>query len=69
MKLFDMGVQKVFRFRSGKNRLRLMLDGFNILNQNTIQSYASNNQSLPGFTQPATIVAPRVFRFGASVQF
>ena len=69
VKLFDMGVQKVFRFRGGKNRLRLMLDGFNILNQNTIQSYASNNQSLPGFTQPATIVAPRVFRFGASVQF
>jgi len=67
--LLDMGVQKTFRFRNGKNRLRLMVDGFNMFNANTIQGYASNNQSLAGFTQPNLIVAPRVFRFGTSIQF
>jgi hypothetical protein len=69
VKLLDMGVQKVFKMRSGKNRIKLMLDGFNMFNVNTIQSYVSNNQSNTGYTQPATIVPPRVFRFGASVQF
>ena len=68
-KLLDVGVQKIFRFRGGKNRLKLMMDGFNLFNVNAIQSYVSNNQSLAGFTQPASIVPPRVFRFGASVQF
>jgi len=69
VKLLDVGIQKTFKFRSGKNRVRLMLDGFNMFNVNTIQGYASNNQSLAGFTQPNSIVAPRVFRFGTSVQF
>ena len=69
VKLLDMGVQKVFSFRGGKNRLKLMLDGFNMLNDNTITSYVSNNISTAGGTQPSQIVAPRVFRFGASLQF
>jgi hypothetical protein len=69
VKLLDVGVQKAFRMRGGKTRLKLMLDGFNMLNQNTILGYASNNQSRAGFTQPATIVPPRVFRMGASVTF
>jgi hypothetical protein len=64
-----MGVQKVFRFRGGKNRLKLMLDGFNMFNESTITAFNSNNQSVAGFTQPSTIVQPRVFRFGATVQF
>jgi hypothetical protein len=46
-----------------------MMDGFNMLNENTILGYVSNNQSRAGFTQPATIVAPRVFRFGTSINF
>jgi hypothetical protein len=29
----------------------------------------SGNQSVAGFTQPSGIVPPRVFRFGASLQF
>jgi hypothetical protein len=40
-----------------------------MLNSNTIQSYNSNNSSLATFTQPATIVPPRVFRFGATLNF
>jgi len=67
--LLDMGVQKVFRFNGGKNRLKLMADGFNMFNEATILSYASGNQSVAGYTQPASIVPPRVFRFGASIQF
>ena len=67
--LLDIGVQKVFKFRSGKNRLKLMMDGFNMFNNNSIQSYVSGNQSVAGFTQPASVVPPRVFRFGASIQF
>jgi hypothetical protein len=69
VKLLDVGVQKVVKFRGGKNRVKLMLDGFNMLNEATILGYASGNQSNTGFTQPNSIVAPRVFRFGASVNF
>jgi hypothetical protein len=67
--LLDIGVQKVFRLRSGKTRVKVMFDGFNMFNENTILSYNSNNQSVSGFTQPASIVPPRVFRFGASLNF
>jgi hypothetical protein len=69
VKLLDIGVQKTFRIGGGRNRVKLMLDGFNMFNVNTIQSYVSGNQSVAGFTQPSTIVAPRVFRFGASLSF
>jgi hypothetical protein len=69
VKLLDVGVQKIVKFRGGKNRVKFMLDGFNMLNEATILGYASNNQSNTGFTQPNSIVAPRVFRFGASVNF
>jgi len=68
-KLLDFGVQKIINFRGGKNRVKLMLDGFNLFNVNAIQSYVSNNQSVAGYTQPASIVPPRVFRVGASVNF
>jgi hypothetical protein len=69
VKLLDVGVQKVFSFRGGKNRLKLMLDGFNMLNEDTITGYVSGNISTAGGTQPSQIVPPRVFRFGASIQF
>jgi hypothetical protein len=69
VKLLDAGVQKTFAMRGGRNRLKLMLDGFNLLNENTILGYASNNQSRSGFTQPNNIVPPRVLRMGASVTF
>jgi hypothetical protein len=69
VKLLDIGVQKSFKFRDGKNRLKLMLDGFNLFNVNTITAYSSGNANAAGFTQPTTIVPPRVFRVGASINF
>src|SRR5262249_6017324 len=68
-RLLDVGVQKIVKFNGGRQRLKLMADGSNLFNENAIQSYVSNNQSNAGFTQPASIVPPRVFRFGASIQF
>jgi carboxypeptidase family protein len=67
--LLDLSVQKIIKFRGGKERLKLMADGFNMFNVNAIQTYVSGNQSSAGFTQPASIIPPRVFRFGASIQF
>jgi hypothetical protein len=69
LKLLDAGVQKTFRFRGGKNRVKLMFDGFNLTNNNAIQSYVSNNQSSTNFTAPASIVPPRIFRVGATFNF
>ena len=69
-KLLDLSLYKAIRFRGGKNRLKLTADGFNMFNINTIQGYASNNLSLPtSVVAPSSIVPPRVFRFGASIQF
>ncbi|HET7698406.1 MAG TPA: carboxypeptidase regulatory-like domain-containing protein [Vicinamibacterales bacterium] len=67
--LLDVGLQKSFRFRGGKNRIKFMLDGFNVFNRNTIQGYSSNNRSLTTVTAPSSIIPPRVFRVGASVNF
>ena len=67
--LLDMGAQKTFAFRGGKNRLKLMLDAFNVFNINTITTYSSNNRSATAFTQPTAIVPPRVFRIGGSISF
>jgi len=67
--LLDLSAQKVINFRGGKNRLKLMLDGFNIFNTNAITAYTSGNKSLTTFTSPSTIVPPRVFRIGGSISF
>ena len=69
VKLLDLGLQKTFSMRNGKYRIKLTADGFNMLNEATIQGYVSGNQSLAGFTQPNSIVPPRVFRFGATLNF
>ena len=74
--LVDLGLAKTITFRGGKNRLRLNLDVFNVLNAATIQDFDSNNLSLvagpSGFRpvdQVEDIVAPRVFRIGATIHF
>jgi hypothetical protein len=67
--LLDLSAQKVFNFRGGKNRLKLMLDAFNVFNTNTILGYSSNNRSNANFTAPNSIVPPRVFRIGGSISF
>ena len=64
-----LGVQKVFQFNGGRQRIKLILDGFNVFNVNTITAYVSGNRSLAGFTQPSTIVSPRVFRVGTQLVF
>jgi hypothetical protein len=69
IKLLDMGVAKTFALRGGKNRLKVMLDGFNLFNINTITGWNSSNMSSTGFTQPSNIVPPRVVRFGAQIGF
>ena len=68
-KLLDIGLQKVFSFNGGRNRVKLMLDGFNVFNANTILEYDSDNLNERGFTAPTEIVPPRIFRVGASIQF
>jgi len=68
-KLLDLSAQKVINFRGGKNRVKLMLDAFNVFNTNTILTYTSNNKSLTTFTSPSSLVPPRVFRIGATVSF
>jgi hypothetical protein len=66
--LLDLGVQKALKFGS-KYQIKLILDAFNILNINTITGFTSGNKSLAGFTQPSTIVAPRVIRIGTRIAF
>ena len=67
--LLDLSAQKVFNFRGGKNRVKLMFDAFNVFNTNTILGYSSNNRSTSSFTSPSSIVPPRVFRIGAQINF
>jgi hypothetical protein len=40
-----------------------------MFNENTILGYASPNINKTGFTEPNSIVPPRVFRVGASIAF
>ncbi|HTL43068.1 MAG TPA: carboxypeptidase regulatory-like domain-containing protein [Vicinamibacterales bacterium] len=69
VKLLDLSLAKAFEFRGGKNRVKVMLDGFNMFNDNTVLAYGSPNITKIGYTQPTTIVAPRVFRLGLAVNF
>jgi hypothetical protein len=69
VKLLDMGVSKTFALRGGKNRLKVMVDGFNVLNVNTITGWGSNNRSENDFNAPDNIIPPRVIRFGAQFGF
>ncbi len=69
-KILDLGLQKAVKFRGGKNRVKVMLDAFNVFNINTIQGYASNNLSQPSsVVAPSSIVPPRVIRVGATFTF
>jgi hypothetical protein len=68
-KLLDLSAQKVFSFRGGKNRLKVMFDCFNVFNVNTVLTYSSNNLSSTSFVNPSSIIPPRVFRVGAQIVF
>ena len=68
--LLDVGLAKNLKWRGASRSIRLMFDGFNILNDNTITSYNSGNKSnIAAFSQPTVIIAPRVFRFGIRLTF
>jgi len=67
--LLDLSLQKQFSFRGGQNRVKVMLDGFNILNTPTVLGYSSNNVSLTTSTRVSNIIPPRVFRVGMQINF
>jgi hypothetical protein len=67
--LLDLSLQKTFSFRGGQNRIKVMLDGFNMLNTPTVLGYSSNNVSLATSSRVSNIIPPRVFRVGAQINF
>jgi hypothetical protein len=62
----DFRVSKYFDIRSDQ-RLELILDVFNLFNQNTVTGVNGNTGS--DFLNPLTILGPRVFRLGARFVF
>ena len=44
--------------------MKVMLDVFNVFNNNTVLGYSSNNRSASTFTSPSSVLGPRVFRVG-----
>jgi hypothetical protein len=69
LKIWDMGLQKTFTFRGGQNRVKLMFDAFNILNNNSVRGFSSNNINSSVYTRVSSIVPPRIFRVGATINF
>jgi hypothetical protein len=68
--LLDLGIHKMFSFRGGRNRVKVMADIFNVFNIATIRGYESDNLSeADDFLAPDSIVPPRVFRIGAQIYF
>jgi hypothetical protein len=75
--LWDMGIHKTFTFRGGQNRIKIMVDGFNILNKDHIRGFSSGNISSLGSTSNpippsqriSSILPPRIFRVGATISF
>jgi len=75
--LWDLGLNKTFTFRGGQNRIKLTVDGFNILNSAPVLGFSSDNLSLLGSTSnpiiPAerisSLLPPRVFRAGVTFWF
>jgi hypothetical protein len=67
--ILDLNASKTVSMSGGKYRLKVTLDAFNVFNTNTILSYSSNNRSAATFSSPASLVAPRIFRLGAMLNF
>lgn len=75
--LWDLGLNKTFTFRGGQNRIKLTVDGFNILNASPVLGFSSNNISRLGSTanpiilseRISSLLPPRVFRLGATFWF
>jgi hypothetical protein len=54
-------------FQAGGGRVRAMFDIYNVLNASTILSV--NNTYGPTWLRPLTLLAPRLFKFGAEFTF
>ena len=67
--LLDLSLQKTFSFRDGRNRIKIMVDGFNILNKATVLGYSSSNVSIANSTRVSRILPARVFRIGTQINF
>jgi len=67
-KMLDLSLQQNLSLGE-KYRLKLMVDLFNVLNINEVQSYSSQNVNAATFTSPSSIIPPRVLRFGARITF
>ena len=69
VKLLDLSLQKQFTLGQERYRLKLMFDLFNVLNDNSILSYGSNNLNNANVDRISSILPPRVFRVGATFNF
>jgi hypothetical protein len=75
--MLDIGIHKTFSFNGGRQRIKLMLDGFNVLNSSPILEYDSNNLStggtstnpIPRHQRIEEVLPPRVFRVGTTIWF
>jgi hypothetical protein len=67
--LLDLSLQKTFSFRDGRNRIKVMVDGFNVLNQATVRGYSSSNVSTANSNRVSSILPARVFRIGTQINF
>jgi hypothetical protein len=75
--LLDIGIAKTFSFNGGRQRVKVNLDGFNILNSSPVLGYSSNNISsagtasnpIPPSQRISTVLPPRVFRVGTTFWF
>ena len=64
--LVDTRVEKLFHF--AKNRaISAFVDGYNLTNTNPAQNIVWSSGA--SFLQPTTIVPPRLFRFGAKLDW
>ena len=68
-KLLDLSLQKIVMLREGRYRVKVMLDVFNVLNDNVVLGYGSNNLNNSTVNQINSILPPRVFRVGATFNF
>ncbi len=68
LKMMDVMLDKAFAM-SGGRRLRLSVTAFNLFNVATIRGYSSNRLDQATFTRISSIVAPRIIRVMANVNF
>jgi hypothetical protein len=66
--ILDLRLQKAFKL--GKVQLKLFADIFNVFNDNTVlEEYLDSSNPAVDFGEDLTIVAPRVVRLGAKIEF